>query len=46
VAEAIYTVQDDRAEWSGRTLRGWVDDLVDAVAARFNPAEVRRTTCW
>ena len=40
MAEAIYTVQDDRAVWSGRTLREWVDDLVDAVVARFDPAQV------
>ena len=40
MAEAIYTVQDNRAVWSGRTLRGWVGDLVDAVVARFDPAQV------
>ena len=40
MAEATYTVRDARAVWSGRTLRGWVDDLVDAVVAGFDPAQV------
>lgn len=40
MAEATYTVRGDQAVWSGRTLRGWVDDLVEAVVARFDPARV------
>ena len=40
MAEATYTVRGDQAVWSGRTLRGWVDDLVDAVVSGFEPARV------
>jgi uncharacterized protein len=40
VAETTYTVRGDRAIWSGRTLRGWVGDLVDAVVVCVDPAKV------
>lgn len=33
-------VKGNRALWSGRTLRSWADDLVEAVVAGFDPAQV------
>jgi predicted nucleotidyltransferase len=40
VADVMYTVRGDRAVWSGRPLRAWVDELVAALVARFDPAKV------
>lgn len=40
MAELTYTVQANRAVWSGRPLSGWVEDLVAAVVAHVDPAKV------
>lgn len=40
VSDSIYVVSGNRALWSGRTLRSWADELVDAVVAGFDPARV------
>ena len=40
MAEATYAMRGDQAVWSGRTLRGWVDELVEALVTRFDPARV------
>jgi uncharacterized protein len=38
--QVAYAVRDNRAEWSGRTLREWVPDLTSAIVASFDPARV------
>ena len=40
VSDSTYTVSGNRALWSGRTLRSWADDLVEAVVGGFDPARV------
>jgi hypothetical protein len=40
VSDATYVVSGNRALWSGRTLRSWADDLVEAVVVGFDPAQV------
>ncbi len=37
---SIYAVRDNHALWAGRTLRAWTDDLVETLAAGFDPASI------
>lgn len=35
-----WAVRDGRAEWNGRPLRGWVDDLVAEIVQQLDPVAV------
>ena len=37
---STYAVRDSHAVWAGRTLRSWVDGLVETLVAEFNPARI------
>ena len=38
--QVTYDVRDDRALWAGRTLARWTGELVDTLAASFDPASI------
>jgi hypothetical protein len=35
-----YAVRDNRAVWSGLTLRAWTDVLVETLVAEFDPVSI------